>query len=126
MKGVLNFMPNECIATNKQTSKTKHTKNFLPKINKVFLSPILPILQNLKGRSVLDNFFEIFDEPKKGIKIEFTPLLDCNILPFLMGFKKHALEMWAHAYRKYLRDAARNPLLRMTLILPQSMCLPIC
>ena len=27
---------------------------FLPKINKVFLRPIL---QNLKGRSVLDNFF---------------------------------------------------------------------
>ena len=37
---------------NKQ-NKTKQTTIFLPKINKIFLSPIL---QNLKGRSVLDNF----------------------------------------------------------------------
>ena len=37
------------VATTKQ-----QTTIFLPKINKVFLSPIL---QNLKGRSVLDNFF---------------------------------------------------------------------
>ena len=37
---------------------------FLPKINKVFMSLIL---QNLKGRSVLDNFFENdpLDEPKR-------------------------------------------------------------
>ena len=42
-----------------QTTTTTTTNNnkrpfFLPKINKVFLRPIL---QNLKGRSVLDNFF---------------------------------------------------------------------
>ena len=37
--------------TNKQTNKqNKRTTIFLPKINKLFLSPIL---QNLKGRSVL-------------------------------------------------------------------------
>ena len=31
---------------------------------------------------------------KRGmlIKIEFTPLLDCNILPFLNGFNKKTLE----------------------------------
>ena len=33
--------------------QTKQTITFLPKINKVFLSPIL---QNLNGRSVLDKF----------------------------------------------------------------------
>ena len=42
--------------TTKQQNKTtkQQTTIFLPKINKVFLRPIL---QNLKGRSVLDNFF---------------------------------------------------------------------
>ena len=43
---------------NKQQQTTTNNNNkrpfFLPKINKVFLRPIL---QNLKGRSVLDNFF---------------------------------------------------------------------
>ena len=38
---------------NKQQTNNKRPF-FLPKINKVFLRPIL---QNLKGRSVLDNFF---------------------------------------------------------------------
>ena len=45
---------------NKQQTTNDHF--FLPKINKVFLRPIL---QNLKGRSVLDNFFfenDPFDE----------------------------------------------------------------
>ena len=46
------------VATNKtkqQNNKTKQqTTIFLPKINKVFLRPIL---QKLKGRSDLDNFF---------------------------------------------------------------------
>ena len=65
---------------------------FLPKINKVFLRPIL---QNLKGRSVLDKFFlkwsfrraesdatkqkilslqEVGQKRKIVVKIEFTPL----------------------------------------------------
>ena len=52
------------VATN--TKKTKKNDNFfLPKINKVFLRPIL---QNLKGRSVLDNFLfenDPLDEPKQ-------------------------------------------------------------
>ena len=39
------------VATNKQNNKRPF---FLPKINQVFLRPIL---QNLKGRSVLDKFF---------------------------------------------------------------------
>ena len=38
---------------NKQQQQ-QQTTIFLPKTNKVFLSPII---QNLKGRSVLDNFF---------------------------------------------------------------------
>ena len=47
-----------------QTTTNNNNKRpfFLPKINKVFLRPIL---QNLKGRSVLDNFFfenDPFDE----------------------------------------------------------------
>ena len=71
----------------KQQTNSKQTNNkrqfFLPKINKVFLSPIL---QNLRGRSVLDNFFENdpLDNPnvlsfhkvgqkrKMVINIEFT------------------------------------------------------
>ena len=46
----------------KKTNKTN--RFFLPKIIKVFLSPIL---QNLKGRSFFDNFFENgpLDEPRK-------------------------------------------------------------
>ena len=45
--------------------KKKKRPFFLPKINKVFLRPIL---QNLKGRSVLDKFFfenDPLDEPKQ-------------------------------------------------------------
>ena len=44
------------VATNNKQQQTTNNKRpfFLPKINKVFLRPIL---QNLKGRSVLDNFF---------------------------------------------------------------------
>ena len=96
-----------------QTTTTTTTNNnnnkrpfFLPKINKVFLRPIL---QNLKGRSVLDKFFfenDPLDEPnaikqkilsleqvgqkrKMVVKIEFTPLsLDRKIFPFKKGFKK--------------------------------------
>ena len=52
---------------NKQQQTTTNNKRpfFLPKRNKVFLRPIL---QNLKGRSVLDNFFfenDPFDEPNQ-------------------------------------------------------------
>ena len=49
--------------TNKQTNNKRPF--FLPKINKVFLRPIL---QNLKGRSVLDKFFfenDPLDEPNQ-------------------------------------------------------------
>ena len=62
-----------------------------------------PNLKNLNVKSVLDNFFENdpLDEPKRCrraksqedgqkrkmvIKIEFTPLSDCNIFPFFKGF----------------------------------------
>ena len=62
------------VATNnkQQTTNNKQTNNnkrpfFLPKINKVFLRPIL---QNLKGRSVLDNFF-----------FENDPLDELNQMP---------------------------------------------
>ena len=52
--------------TKQQNNKTKQqTTIFLPKINKVFLRSIL---QNLKGRSVLDNFFfenDPLDEPNQ-------------------------------------------------------------
>ena len=92
-----------------QTTTNNNNKRpfFLPKINKVFLRPIL---QNLKGRSVLDKFFfenDPFDEPnqmpqkilslqevgqkrKIVVKIEFTPelSLDRKIFPFKKGFKK--------------------------------------
>ena len=37
-----------------QTKQNNKRPFFLPKINKVFLRPIL---QNLKGRSILDKFF---------------------------------------------------------------------
>ena len=78
----------------------------LPKINKVFLGPIL---QNLKGRSVLDKFFlkmvllttekdatkqkvlsfqKVNQKRKIVIKIEFTPHSpDRKIFPFKKGFK---------------------------------------
>ena len=78
------------VASNKQTNNNKRPF-FLPKINNVFLRPIL---QNLKGRSVLDNFFfendpldelnqmplskrspqEVGQKRKIVVKIEFTPL----------------------------------------------------
>ena len=48
-----------------QTANNNKRPFFLPKINKVFLRPIL---QNLKGRSVLDNFFfenDPLDEPNQ-------------------------------------------------------------
>ena len=76
--------------TKQQNNKTKQqTTIFLPEINKVFLRPIL---QNLKGRSVLDKFFfendpldelnqqkilsfqEVGQKRKIEVKIEFTPL----------------------------------------------------
>ena len=50
---------------NKQQTTNNKRPFFLPKINKVFLRPIL---QNLKGRSVLDNFFfenDPLDEPNQ-------------------------------------------------------------
>ena len=37
-----------------QNETTKQTTIFLPKVNKVFLSPIL---QTVNGRSILDNYF---------------------------------------------------------------------
>ena len=50
---------------NKQTKQNNKRPFFLPKINKVFLSPIL---QNLKGRSFLDKFFlkMILSTSRKG------------------------------------------------------------
>ena len=90
--------------TNKQTNKTNNKRPyFLPIINKVLLSPIL---QNLKGRSVLDNFFlkmiiltswkrcnqaksSIFSgswsKTQNGIYLSLT---DCKNVPFKNGFKK--------------------------------------
>ena len=55
--------------TTTTTTTTNNNKRpfFLPKINKVFLRPIL---QNLKGRSVLDNFF-----------FENDPLDELNQMP---------------------------------------------
>ena len=54
------------VATNNKQQQTNNKRPFfLPKINKVFLRPIL---QNLKGRSVLDNFFfenDPFDKPNQ-------------------------------------------------------------
>ena len=88
-------------ATNNKQQTNNKRPFFLPKINKVFLRPIL---QNLKGRSVLDNFFwkwssrraesdatkqkilsfqEVGQKRKIVVKIEFTPLsLDRKIFPF--------------------------------------------
>ena len=58
------------VATNNKTKQ--QTTIFLPKINKVFLRPIL---QNLKGRSVLDNFF-----------FENDPLDEVNQMPLSKKF----------------------------------------
>ena len=57
--------------TTKQQNKTtkQQTTIFLPEINKVFLRPIL---QNLKGRSVLNKFF-----------FENDPLDELNQMPLL-------------------------------------------
>ena len=52
---------------NKQQTTNNKRPFFLPKINKVFLRPIL---QNLKGRSVLDKFF-----------FENDPLYEPNQMP---------------------------------------------
>ena len=102
------------VATNKttkqQNNKTKQqTTIFLPEINKVFLRPIL---QNLKGRSVLDTFFfendpldELNQMPlskkfyifrklvknakywsKSNLPLSHSP--DRKIFPFKKGFKK--------------------------------------
>ena len=94
------------VATNNNNNKRPF---FLPKINKVFLRPIL---QNLKGRSVLDNFFfenDPLDEPnqmppskklylfrklvknakwwsKSNLPLSHSP--DRKIFPFKKGFKK--------------------------------------
>ena len=80
-------------------------------LKSIFLSSMSLILQNLKGKSVLDEHLfenEPFDEPKKMppskmfylfgqkrkivIKIEFTPLSahspDCTFFPLKKGFKK--------------------------------------
>ena len=57
--------------TNKQQTNNKRPF-FLPKINKVFLRPIL---QNLKGRSVLDKFF-----------FENDPLDELNQIPLSKKF----------------------------------------
>ena len=98
------------VATNNNNNNNNNNKRpfFLPKINKVFLRPIL---QNLKGRSVLDKFFfendpldelnqmplgkkfypfrKLVKKRKIVVKIEFTPLsLDRKIFPFKKGFKK--------------------------------------
>ena len=76
---------------------------FLFKINKVFLSPIFQNLfwtknswkwsswqakKDATKQNVL-SFQEVSQKRKIVIKIEFTPLADCNILPFLKwDFKK--------------------------------------
>ena len=71
-----------------QTTTTTTTNNnnkrpfFLPKINKVFLRPIL---QNLKGRSVLDNFF-----------FENDPLDELNQMPLSKKF---------YLFRKLVKNA---------------------
>ena len=69
---------------NKQQQQTTNNKRpfFLPKINKVFLRPIL---QNLKGRSVLDNFF-----------FENDPLDELNQMPISKKF---------YLFRKLVKNA---------------------
>ena len=99
--------------TTTTTTTTNNNKRpfFLPKINKVFLRPIL---QNLKGRSVLDNFF-FENDPLDELNQIQMPLsknsislgswskrqnsgqnriypslsLDRKIFPFKKGFKKN-------------------------------------
>ena len=67
----------------KQQNKTKQqTTIFLPEINKVFLRPIL---QNLKGRSVLDKFF-----------FENNPLDELNQMPLSKKF---------YLFRKLVKNA---------------------
>ena len=73
------------VATNKtkQNNKTKQqTTIFLPEINKVFLRPIL---QNLKGRFVLDKFF-----------FENDPLDKLNQMPLSKKF---------YIFRKLVKNA---------------------
>ena len=67
------------VATNKTKQQTTIS---LPKINKVFLRPIL---QNLKGRSVLDNFF-----------FENDPLDELNQMPLSKKF---------YLFRKLVKNA---------------------
>ena len=69
---------------NKQQQQTTNNKRpfFLPKINKVFLRPIL---QNLKGSSVLDNFF-----------FENDPLDELNQMPLSNKF---------YLFRKLVKNA---------------------
>ena len=72
--------------TTTTTTTTTTTNNkrpfFLPKINKVFLRPIL---QNLKGRSVLDKFF-----------FENDPLDELNQMPLSKKF---------YLFRKLVKNA---------------------
>ena len=75
------------VATNNNNNKQQTTNNnkrpfFLPKINKVFLRPIL---QNLKGRSVLDKFF-----------FENDPLDELNQMPLSKKF---------YLFRKLVKNA---------------------
>ena len=75
------------VATNNNNNKQQTTNNnkrpfFLPKINKVFLRPIL---QNLKGRSVLYNFF-----------FENDPLDELNQMPLSKQF---------YVFRKLVKNA---------------------
>ena len=72
-----------------QTTTNNNNNNnkrpfFLPKINKVFLRPIL---QNLKGRSVLDNFF-----------FENDPLDELNQMPLSKKF---------YLFRKLVKNAKK-------------------
>ena len=68
------------VATNNKTKQ--QTTIFLPEINKVFLRPIL---QNLKGRSVLDKFF-----------FENDPLDELNQMPLSKKF---------YIFRKLVKNA---------------------
>ena len=70
------------VATNNKTTKQQNNKRpfFLPKINKVFLRPIL---QNLKERSVLDTFF-----------FENDPLDELNQMPLS---KQEYAPVWGRA-----------------------------
>ena len=71
------------VATNKQQQQTNNKRPFfLPKINKVFLRPIL---QNLKERSVLDKLF-----------FENDPLDELNQMPISKKF---------YLFRKLVKNA---------------------